>query len=123
MTIEEIIAKVDALSPNQYTTEQKIGWLSSLDGKIFHEVILTHMPGDFVYFPPSGYDTDDYELIVQPPYAEDLYTYYLLSRIAEMNAETAKYNQYAALYNAAYSDWTGWYNRTHRPITRGRWKL
>ena len=123
MTIEQIIAKVDNLSPNQYSTEQKIGWLSSLDGKIFHEVILTHAPGGYVFFPPDGYDTDEHELIVQAPYAEDLYTYYLLSRIAEMNAETAKYNQYAALYNAAYTDWTGWYNRTHRPITRGRWKL
>lgn len=123
MTIEQIIAKVDNLSPNQYSTEQKIGWLSSLDGKIFHEVILTHTPGGYVFFPPDGYDTDEYELIVQAPYAEDLYTYYLLSRIAEMNAETAKYNQYAALHNAAYNDWTGWYNRTHRPITRGRWKL
>lgn len=123
MTIQEIIAKVDALSPNQYSVEQKIGWLSSLDGKIFHEVILTHAHGGFEFFPPEGYDNDEYDLIVKPPYADDLYTYYLLSRIAEFNAETAKYNQYAALYNAAFTDWTGWYNRTHRPIDRGRWTL
>lgn len=123
MTIQDIIAKVDALAPNQYSVEQKVSWLSSLDGQIFNDVILTHEGAGFVFYPPGGYDTDEYELIVQPPYAEDLYTYYLLSRIAEFNSEAAKYNQYAARYNAAYKDWTGWYNRTHRSIKRGRWKF
>lgn len=122
MTIEEVIASVDELMPNQYSTEQKVKWLSSLDGKIYRDVIMTHR-GDFAFYPPGEYTSDDVELVVQPPYAEDLYVYYLLSRIAEMNAETAKYNQYSALFNAAYDDWTGWYNRTHRPITFGRWKL
>lgn len=123
MTIQETIAKADSLSPNQYSDEQKIGWLSSLDGKIYHEVIRTHEGACLAFFPPEGYDADDYELLVRPPYAEDLYVYYLLSRIAEMNAETAKYNQYAARYNTAYNEWTGWYNRTHRPVSRGRWML
>ena len=123
MRIDEIIAKVDDLSPNQYTVEQKIGWLSSLDGQIFDDVILTHDGAGMAFYPPEGYDTDECELIVQAPFAEDLYVYYLLSRIAEFNSETAKYNQYAARYNAAYNEWTGWYNHTHRPITRGRWRF
>ena len=120
MTIEEVIAKVDELAPNQYTTPQKIGWLSTLDGKIFHEVILAHACAE-AFYPEEGYSTDDEELIVRPPYAEDLYSYYLLARIAEANNETAKYNQFAALYDRAFADWAAFYGRTHMPLQRGRW--
>lgn len=123
MRIDEVIAKVDDLSPNQYTTEQKIGWLSTLDGKIFHDEILTHDHCEPVFFPTEGYSTDEEELIVPSPWAEDLYSYYLLSRIAEANAEIGKYNQFAALYNSAYADWSKQYNRTHRPRNNGRWVL
>lgn len=121
MTIEEIIANVDELMPNQYSTEQKMRWLSSLDGKIFHDVILTHHGTRFVYYPPQGYETDDQELIVPPPYAEDLYGNYLKSRICVENGEIAKYNQFVTLYTAAYNEWASAYNRTHAPRQKGRW--
>lgn len=123
MTIEEIISKVDDLSPNQYTQEQKIGWLSTLDGKIYNDVILTHADSEEVVYPDGGYTTDEHELIVQKPYAEDLYTYYLLARVAEANTEIAKYSQWMAMYNAAYSDWANYYNRTHMPNPDKRWVM
>ncbi len=44
MTCGDIISKVDALEPNQYDTTQKLEWLSTLDGKIIDQVILTHEP-------------------------------------------------------------------------------
>lgn len=123
MTIAEVIAKTDELSPNQYSTDQKIGWLSTLDGQIYHSIIMTHDRRCCYFFPPDGYDTDDYDLIIKPPYAEDIYVNYLLSRIAQANSEITKYNQYAALHNQALDSWTAWYTQTHMPITRGRWKL
>ena len=123
MTIQEVIANVDDLMPNQYSTEQKIRWLSTLDGKIWHEVVRTHMGPTMAYYPFDGYASDDQELIVQPPYAEDLYGYYLKSRIAAENNEINKYDQFAAQFNQAYEDWTGWYNRTHMPLTTGRWRM
>lgn len=43
-TVSDIIAKVDALEPNQYDTPTKIAWLSNLDGQIYEEVIKTHFP-------------------------------------------------------------------------------
>ena len=64
MTIESIIAKADDLSPNQYSLEQKIGWLSTLDGKIYDEVILTHEGSADIVYPSGGYTTDEPELIV-----------------------------------------------------------
>jgi hypothetical protein len=123
MTIQDIIAKVDELTPNQYSTEQKIGWLSTLDGKIYHEIIRTHAGADRIYYPIEGYDSDDYELIVRPPYADDLYVSYLQSRIAAENNEITKYGQFSALFNQAFADFSSWYNRSHRPFTFGRWRM
>lgn len=123
MTIQDVIARVDELTPNQYSVEQKIGWLSTLDGKIYNEVIRTHDRAGLVFFPQEGYDTDDQDLLVPSPYAADLYCYYLESRIAEQNNEIAKYGQFSALFNQAYSDFAGWYNRTHMPKGPGRWRM
>ena len=123
MTIQEVIANVDDLMPNQYATEQKIRWLSTLDGKVFHELILTHCGAETAFFPPDGYDSDDCELLVQHPYADDVYGNYLKSRIAAENNEIIKYDQFAALFNQAYNDYTAWYNRTHMPLQHGRWRL
>ena len=44
MTSGEIIVMVDELEPNQYSTTNKLQWLSELDGKIINDVISTHLP-------------------------------------------------------------------------------
>ena len=134
MTTGEAIRRVDELKPNAYTDQMKISWLSELDGKIFEEVILTHIdehiPPPGIFYPHdapemevevfSEYSTLEDELIVPFPYAGDVYTFYLMSQIDLHNAETAKYNQSITLYNAAYQTYFDWYNRTHKPIRKGR---
>ena len=42
MTIDEAIIRADRLRPNPYTREEKIGWLSALDGMIVEEVLKIH---------------------------------------------------------------------------------
>lgn len=232
MTAGDIISKVDMLEPNQYSTTQKLEWLSTLDGKIIDQVIKTHQffPGEFPHlhwpdpfdrdwrrwavdppppppplypipmpqpptdsdgkpigpvppppppgwpfpFPPpppppkeeeqateeepttgedqtSGEDqgatsVDDQtsgdtsgeeeeeepvppdppkpkppytgptdELIVKDPYGSEIYQHWLQAKIAEENAEIVKYNQQKMLFDAAYKEWTDYYNRTHMP--------
>ena len=123
MTVSEAIAQADAIAPNHYTPEQKLRWLSDLDGKITHEVLLTHEQRPFDQgFPCEGHDDASEELIVQAPYATDVYVNYLLSRVAEANAEVGKYNLYSALFNSAYQDFTNRYNRTHTPKGEGEWR-
>ena len=61
MTCGDIIAKVDALEPNQYGTNQKLEWLSILDGQVINEQILTHQmspePPGWTHWPdPFGRD-------------------------------------------------------------------
>lgn len=109
----DIIERVDLLEPNDYSPEQKLHWLSTLDGKIWREAIRTHEAGNAWCGP---YTTGDEELIVGSPYGEDIYYYYLQAMIAAENSETQRYNKRMTMFNAAYQGWTNWYNRTHMPL-------
>ena len=128
MTSNEIISNVDALMPSQYDKQQKLDWLSQLDGQIFIDVICTHEcmaeriadrvvcdednPGVNLY---PAYVTGDELLIVGEPYGSIMYQYWLQAMISKENSEIAKYSQYQTLYNSAYLDWVGFYNRHHLP--------
>ena len=113
----DIIERVDLLEPNDYSPEQKLHWLSSLDGKIFHEMIRTHEKAQTEEAPV--YQTGDEELLVGAPYGEDLYYYYLQAMIAAENSETQRYNRRMTLFNSAYTGWANFYQRTHRPLRAG----
>lgn len=116
MTIQEAVALVDRLKPNQYDHEQKVKWLSKLDGIIFREVLSTHQGSPVDNF--TGYDDafPDAQLLVPFPYDEDIYNYFLQMQIDKENGEMGKYNQSAALYNNAYQCFCDWYNRTYLPL-------
>ena len=51
MTIAQAIETVNTLKPNQYSDSQKVAWLSQLDGKIFAELISTHVDGIETFTP------------------------------------------------------------------------
>lgn len=115
MTIIEAINRCDALKPNVCTQEEKIKWLSTLDGMIKSEIIDTHEGGEGVMF--TGYDmnTDmNTELIVGAPY-DTLYLHWIEAKIDYTNAEYKKYNNSIGTFNTAYSDFSRYYNRTHMP--------
>ena len=120
MTINEAIALVDQLRPNSYTNENKISWLSKLDGRIFTELYKTHedCPSDSF----AGYDSDtdgSTELLVPYPYAEDIYNYFLQAQIDKENGETMRYNGSITMYNSAFAAYAAVYNRDHAPIPVG----
>lgn len=117
MTVLEIINRADTLEPNAYSADEKIRWLSNLDGKIFEEVIKTHEGGTENFTP---YSTGDEELLLAEPYGEDVYTHYIAAMIAAGNSEASRYNQQIAMYNANYGQWFNWYNRTHRPLPKSK---
>ena len=50
MQLLEAINKIDALKPNTYSPDEKIWWLSELDGMIKKEIIDTHEGGKSVEF-------------------------------------------------------------------------
>lgn len=118
MTIKEAIDRLDGLKPNQYSTEDKLRWLSDLDTKIYTDIILTHehqseMP-EFKKYTISDLGK---KLIVDDPYTE-VYIAYLKMKIDEENAETGRYNNSAIMYNSYYDDFAKYWNKTHLPINK-----
>ena len=115
MTIMEAITRIDTIKPNSYSQKEKIQWLSTLDGIIKTEIIDTHNGGEAVKF--DGYTEETNlttKLLVPAPY-DEIYLFWLESKIDYWNGETGKYNNSINMYNAAYSTYERYYNRTHMP--------
>ena len=118
MTIMGAINHLDAVKPNGYGQVEKIKWLSTLDGIIKAEIIDTHEDSEKVSF--NGYNemtalTE--ELLVPHPY-DEVYIRWLEAQIDYANGEYGKYNNSITMYNAAYSAFEKYYNRTHKPISK-----
>ena len=115
MTIIEAINHIDSLKPNNYTQDDKVTWLSRIDGIIKEKVIDTHEGGEDITF--DGYDTNtntSTELLVPAPY-DELYLRWLEAQIDYANGEYKKYNNSMTMYNSAYIEYENHYNRTHMP--------
>lgn len=118
MTIQAAIYRIDSLKPNSFSTEQKIAWLSELDGMVHKELVLLHenpVPDVF-----TGYDggTDQAtELLVPFPH-DDMYQHYLAMQMDLANAELGKYQNDKTLFNSAYLTYSDYYTREHMPLQR-----
>lgn len=120
MTIAEAISKVDALKPNSYTPEDKIGWLSTLDHRVKTQIIDAHVCEEPVAF--YGYDSvydQETMLLVPPPY-DEMYLRWLEAMIDYHNSEDAHYNNAITMFNNSYDGYKKYYTRTHMPISGGK---
>lgn len=117
MTVNEAIARTDALKPNAVTRDQKLAWLNQLDRLAFNEVILTHEHEDGIVFEPytSGTET----LLVEEPY-DEVYHHYLSMQIDLAGREINMYNNNRTLFNNAYLTWQDYYNRKVMPLQNVR---
>ena len=118
MTIMEAIYRADAQKPNVYHQEEKIRWLSALDGLVKKEIIDTHEGGESVAF--KGYDNIsdlNTELLIPAPY-DEVYIHWIEMHVDYANAEFGKYNNSKAMYNTALLAYEKYYNRTHKPIPK-----
>ena len=118
MTIIEAFNWIDTLKPNSYTQQEKIKWLSTLDGIIKNEIIDTHKGGENISF--NGYNENTLlttELLVPAPY-DEVYLYWLESKIDYYTGETQKYNNSISMFNTAYSNYEKIYTRDHMPIRK-----
>ena len=116
MTILEAIQRSDGLRHNTFTQEEKIGWLAQVDALVTEELIRTHE--DPKGKPFRVYDAQtplEQELLVPPPY-DELYLHYLQAQMDYHNAEYDRYNRSMGMYQAVWSAFVNFYNRTHRPL-------
>lgn len=120
MTIAEAISQVDALKPNTYTQEDKVGWLSTLDARVKKQVINAHEYNDTIFF--YGYDSVadmETELLVPAPY-DEMYLRWLEAQIDYHNSEDERYNNAIMLFNNAYDGYKKYYTRNHMPLEKGK---
>ena len=124
MTIDEAIALVDELKPNQVERARKIDWLGQLDHWIFVSLMQTHerdadVPEDFI--PYTQETNPNTVLLAKAPY-EELYRFFLEMHIDLVNQEYDKYNNSSALYANAWGQFSRAWHRNHKPLlTSGAW--
>ena len=119
MTILEAIQQVDLQIPNRFSLEEKCRWLSELDGLIFRELHQLYEGSEGMQYLNSEADVSR-TLLVQEPFAQELYLRYLESRMDDAHGDTERYQNSRLLFQAAYMNYARWYNRNHRPLSRER---
>ena len=122
MTIHEAITELDALKHNTFTNSEKISWLSKLDGRIRCHVMDTHEGGPEEPFSCYTHLTPGDTVLLVPFPHEDIYVRYLEAMVDYHNGEIEKYNNSAALFEAAHRSFQRHYNRTHLPKGQ-KWKF
>ena len=116
MKLMEAIARIDELKHNTYTREDKIRWLSNLDGMVKHQILDTHAGGEAPVF--AGYNEftpADTVLLVPAPY-DELYLWWLSAQIDFYNGEFARYNNSITLFNTGFSVYKELYHRNNTPL-------
>ena len=114
MTIRQALTQVEQVKPNA---------VPDVDQTIFKELVKTHEYGTELVF--GGYDrtdesgADSVVLLAPEPYSQ-LYVYYLCAQIDMQNQEFDLYQNNAALYNKAYSDYASYYNRKIMPASEAK---
>ena len=118
MTIMGAINQVDSVKPNVYSQDEKVKWLSTLDGMVKAEIIDTHEGANNVSFREYDETTPlTQSLLIHHPY-DNVYIKWLEAQIDYANGEYGNYNNSITLFNTAYLAYEKYYNRTHKPISK-----
>ena len=120
MKVGEMIAQFDAHAPNTVEHDEKIRWLSRLDGQIYNEIIETH-EGEHDEFTGYSSDSDVVEMLVDDAHS-DVYLYYMDMRLYYELGESTRYNNAKAMFDECYREYERWYHKQHMPKQhRVRW--
>lgn len=112
MTIIEAISQADDLYRNNFSTKQKVIWLSRCEAQIYHDVIDRY-EGGADSFPGFTEETDTRtELIMPQPYDEG-YIHYLIAQIANGYEEFDRYNNAIAIFNSRIEGFEKWWQKDH----------
>jgi len=120
MKLQQAIDRVDEMRPNMQSRELKIAWLSELDGIIWTEIIEKHhkKPGEEIrlcVMPEYDSDTDPGKKLIVPAPYDNIYLYWLMSKIDEQTMETEKFNNDRTMFNGAYESFSDFWTRSHMP--------
>lgn len=123
MTIREAITQSDETNTNDYSTTQKIIWLSRVEAMVKNDVIDAHEGSEAYSF--SGFDesTDmGTELMMPEPY-DECYIHYLQAQVYYANDEIDRYNRAITMFNYKFEAFKGNYKKNHAPKGSGRFRF
>lgn len=122
MTLWDALREADDSKPNALDRGQKIAWIAEVDGRIYHDMILTHERGEDApnACPRYSIDTPDDTVLLCPDPYSTMYKWYLHGQIDLANMETDKYQNSMAAFNVAWGDFARKYHRDHMPIQQAR---
>lgn len=116
MTIESAIDRLDALVYNRLGVEEKVAWLSELDGIIYREILSTHLETAGKGFPGYHGGTPMSKALLVPAPYDRLYIPYLEMRLFDVLGEITRYNNAAQQYNTALLAYADQVNRACTPL-------
>lgn len=106
LTAGQLLGRVDALLPNQYSRAEKMQWLAQAEGFVLREVRQAEGALPEV--------TEGYVLTAEAPY-DELYRHYVEAQIHYCNGEIARYNSAAANWNNGLLTYRDYVCRTTAP--------
>ena len=117
MTIQEALANVDEMKPNNIARSTKIRWLGEVDGMVVDKLIRTHeqpkgAPEEYV---PYTKETDESTVLLIPYPHDEIYRWYLEAQIHLRNMEMDQYQNMQGFFQKAWDEYRRKYNREHMP--------
>ena len=100
MTVGKLIETVTVLVGQQYDLEMMVGWLNEIEGQVLDQVVNRSQGYDIEFKPFTDEDMER-ELTV-PDRFQDVYINYLRAKVDIANQETERYNNDAAMFDAAW---------------------
>ena len=113
MTIREVLTRLDLQTHNTCTRQEKLNWLSELDGLVKARILDTHADPSPVQLPYTDPTADTTELLVPPPY-DGLYIRWLEAKIHYQNGEFIRFNNAMELFQNGWRDFAAGYHRQHK---------
>ena len=117
MTPNKAIERVNSVSVDAYSDENKLQWINELEGMICR---LVHQKDEFEpYKLPEDMDK---ELLVSAPF-DGIYELYIMSKIDFHNQDWKKYNNSAVAFHSLFDDYKRTYIRENMPKSSGSIKI
>lgn len=116
MTPEKVIEQVDRLHPNGFTDEDKMMWISELDGMVKQLVQQDEEVSELVY--PDDMNT---ELLIPHPY-DRCYLLYVDAMLFYRSTDIPAYNNAAVVFRNLFDEYKKHYIRQNEPLNYGEIK-
>lgn len=117
MTPNKVIELIDAKRPNAYSEEDKILWISEVDGMV-RRLVFQESEAPAYKYPDDG----DKELLVPAPF-DGVYAFYVEAMIDYHNREYQNYNNSLTMFNNRFDEYRKAYIRENKPKSAGYFKM